>query len=234
MGIAPTEINKLFKVFVQAQAGNNLSQGTGLGLAISQKLVKLMGGQIRVKSTLNRGSTFSFEIGVQLPQAESLPPESINQRVISLAPGQPTYRILVVEDLEDNRRLLVEILTSIGFEVREATQGVEAISLWESWRPHLIFMDLRMPIVDGYTATKYIRERRQSQETVIIALTATVLEEDREKVLMAGCNDFISKPFQQRELFDKLAQYLGVQYIYEVVEQTPQKQLVETVSVEDI
>ncbi|MEG4270843.1 MULTISPECIES: PAS domain S-box protein [unclassified Microcoleus] len=100
VGIAPAEIDKLFKVFVQAQAGNNLSQGSGLGLAITQKLVKLMGGQIRVKSTLNRGSTFSFEIGVQLPQAESLPPESINQRVIDLARGQPSYRILVVEDLE--------------------------------------------------------------------------------------------------------------------------------------
>ena len=234
VGIAPREMDKLFKVFVQAQAGNNLSQGSGLGLAISQKLVKLMGGQIRVKSTLHRGSTFSFEIPVELPQAESVLPESSNQRVIGLAPGQPTYRILIVEDLEENRRLLVEILTSVGFEVREAKQGVEALSLWESWQPHLILMDLRMPIVDGYTATKYIRERPKSQETVIIALTASVLEEEREKVLMAGCNDFISKPFQQRDIFDKLAKFLGVQYIYEVVGQTPQKLLVETVSVEDL
>ncbi|MFS8119564.1 MAG: ATP-binding protein, partial [Microcoleus sp.] len=234
LGIAPTEIDKLFKVFVQTQAGNNLSQGTGLGLAISQKLLKLMGGQIRVKSTLHRGSTFSFEIPVPLPQSESLPPESINQKVISLAPGQPTYRILIVEDLEENRRLLVEILTSVGFEVREAKQGVEALSLWESWRPHLILMDLRMPIVDGYTATKYIRECPQSQETVIIALTASIFEEQREKVLMAGFNDFISKPFQQRDIFDKIAKYLGVKYIYEVVEQTPQKKLVETVSVENL
>ncbi|MEG4236545.1 PAS domain S-box protein [Microcoleus sp. Pol14C6] len=233
VGIAPTEIDSLFKVFVQAQAGNKLSQGSGLGLAISQKLVKLMGGQIRVKSTLHRGSTFSFEIPVQLPQADSLPPESSNQRVIGLAPGQPAYRILIVEDLEENRCLLVEFLTSVGFEVREAKQGVEALSLWESWRPHLIMMDLRMPIVDGYTASKYIRERPHSQETVIIALTASIFEE-REKVVMAGFNDFISKPFQQQQIFDKLAQYLGVQYIYEVVEQTPRKQLVETVSVEDI
>ncbi|MEG4990008.1 PAS domain S-box protein [Microcoleus sp. BR0-C5] len=232
VGISPTEIDSLFKVFVQAEAGKNLSQGSGLGLAISQKLVKLMGGQIRVKSTLNQGSTFSFEIGVQLPQAESLPPELINQRVIGLAPGQPTYRILIVEDLEENRRLLVDLLTSVGFEVREAKQGVEALSLWESWRPHLILMDLRMPIVDGYTATKYIRERPQSQETVIIALTASIFEEEREKVVMAGFNDFISKPFQQRDIFDKIAKYLPVQYIYEVVEQTPQKQLVETLSVE--
>ncbi|MEG4941069.1 PAS domain S-box protein [Microcoleus sp. F4-D5] len=234
VGIAPAEIDKLFKVFVQAQAGNNLSQGSGLGLAISQKLVKLMGGQIRVKSTLNRGSTFSFEIRVQLPQAESLPPESINQRVIGLAPGQPSYRILVVEDLEENRRLLVESLTSVGFEVREAQHGVEALSLWESWLPHLILMDLRMPIVDGYTAIKYIRKFPKSQETVIIALTASVFEEEREKVLMAGCNDFISKPFQQRDIFDKIAKYLGVKYIYEVVEPTSKKLLVETLSVEDL
>ncbi|MEG5175353.1 PAS domain S-box protein [Microcoleus sp. B3-D7] len=234
VGIAPTEMDSLFKVFVQAQAGNNLSQGSGLGLAISQKLVKLMGGQIRVKSTLHRGSTFSFEIPVQLPQADSLPPESNNQRVIGLAPGQPTYRILIVEDLEENRRLLVEFLTSVGFEVREAKQGVEALSLWESWRPHLILMDLRMPIVDGYTASKYIRERPQSKETVIIALTACIFEEEREKVVMAGFNDFISKPFQQRDIFDKIAKYLPVQYIYEVVEQTPQKQLVETVSAADL
>ncbi|SKB14430.1 putative Histidine kinase [Planktothrix sp. PCC 11201] len=235
VGIAPTEIESLFQVFVQAEAGNNLSQGTGLGLAISQKLIQLMGGQIRVKSTLNRGSTFFFEIGVQLPQAKSLPSESIiDQRVISLAPGQPTYRILVVEDLEENRHLLVDILTSVGFQVREATQGLEALSLWENWLPHLIFMDLRMPIIDGYTATKRIRENPKSQETVIIALTASVFEEDREKVILTGCNDFISKPFQQREIFDKLAKYLGVQYIYEAEEQAPKKQLVETLSVEDI
>ena len=234
VGIAPTEIDSLFKVFVQAQAGNNLSQGTGLGLAIGQKIVQLMGGKIRVKSTLNRGSTFSFELRVQLPQAESLPPESINQRVISLATGQPTYRILVVEDLEENRRLLVEILTSIGFEVREATQGVEAISLWESWLPHLIFMDLRMPIMDGYTATKYIKEHPQNQETIIIALTASVFEQERQKVLRAGFNDFISKPFQQREIFDKIAKYLGVQYIYEALGSTPKKLLAESLSVEDL
>lgn len=234
VGIAPTEIDSLFKVFVQTQAGNNLSQGTGLGLAISQKLIQLMGGQIEVKSTLNRGSTFFFEIGVQLPQAASFVSKSLNQKVIGLAPGQPPYRILVVEDLEENRRLLVEILTSIGFEVREATQGVEALSLWENWSPHLIFMDLRMPMMDGYTATKYIREHPQNPETMVIALTASVFEEDREKVLMTGCNDFMSKPFQQSDIFDKLAKYLGVQYIYEAVGSDTNKSLVETLSVEDI
>lgn len=234
VGIAPTEVDSLFKVFVQAEAGNKLNQGTGLGLAISQRFVQLMGSQIRVQSTLNRGSIFYFELGVKLPQAVCLASELPKQRVIGIASGQPTYRILVVEDLEENRRLLVKLLTSVGFEVREATQGVEALGMWESWSPHLIWMDLRMPIVDGYTATKRIREHPKGQETVIIALTASVFEEDREKVLMAGCDDFISKPFQERLVFDKLAQHLGVQYIYTVVGKDPQKLGVDTLSPEDI
>jgi PAS domain S-box-containing protein len=234
VGIAPTEVDSLFKAFVQAEAGNKLNQGTGLGLAISQRFVQLMGSQIQVQSTLNRGSIFYFELEVKLPQAVCLASELPQQRVIGIAAGQPTYRILVVEDLEENRRLLVKLLTSVGFEVREATQGVEALEMWESWFPHLIWMDLRMPIMDGYTATKRIREHPKGQETVIIALTASVFEEDREKVLMAGCDEFMSKPFQERLVFDKLAQYLGVQYIYTVVGKEPQKLGVDTLSPEDI
>ena len=234
VGIAPTEVDSLFKPFVQAEAGNKLNQGTGLGLAISQRFVQLMGSQIRVQSTLNRGSIFYFELGVNLPQAVCLASELPKQRVIGIAAGQPTYRILVVEDLEENRRLLVKLLTSVGFEVREATQGVEALEIWESWFPDVIWMDLRMPVMDGYTATKRIREHPKGQETVIIALTASVFEEDREKVLMAGCDEFMSKPFQERLVFDKLAQYLGVQYIYTVVGKEPQKLGVYTLSPEDI
>jgi CheY-like chemotaxis protein len=126
----------------------------------------------------------------------------------------------------------VGILSAIGFEVREATQGIEAIALWESWSPHLILMDLRMPLMDGYTATRRIRENPESQETIIIALTASVFKEDREKVLNVGCNDFIRKPFQQKELFEKIAQHLGVQYIYKTIEESSQKSSVETLSVE--
>ncbi len=232
VGIAPEEIDNLFKAFVQAQAGNNLNQGTGLGLAISQKIIQLMGSQIHVQSTLNQGSTFSFNIEVQLPQVAVFTSEPLNQRVIGLAPNQPPYRILVVEDLAENRLLLVGILSSIGFEVREVTNGIEAIALWESWSPHLIMMDLKMPLMDGYTATKRVRENPKSQETIIIALTASVFEEDREKVVNVGCNDFIRKPFQQKELFEKIAQHLGVQYIYKTIEESPQKSSVELLSVE--
>ncbi|MEG4022831.1 PAS domain S-box protein [Microcoleus sp. S13C4] len=234
VGIAPTEVDSLFKAFVQAEAGNRLNQGTGLGLAISQRFAQLMGSQIRVQSTLNQGSIFYFELGVNLPQAVCLASELPKQRVIGIAAGQPAYRILVVEDLEENRRLLVKLLTSVGFEVREATQGVEALEMWESWFPDVIWMDLRMPIMDGYTATQRIREHPKGQETVIIALTASVFEEDREKVFMAGCDEFMSKPFQERLVFDKLAQYLGVEYIYTVVGKDPQKLGVYTLSPEDL
>ncbi|NUN65021.1 PAS domain S-box protein [Pseudanabaena biceps] len=233
VGIAPTEIDSLFKVFVQAQAGSKFNQGTGLGLAISQKFIQLMDSQIYVQSTLNQGSTFYFELGVALPQSVPLNLKSHRQRVIGLATGQPTYRILVVEDIKENRLLLVKLLTSVGFEVREATQGVEALALWESWSPHLIWMDLRMPVMDGYATTKRIRELPNGQETIIIALTASVFEEEREKVLMAGCNDFIGKPFQEKSIFDKLTQHLGVKYIYATEERQPQK-LVDTLSQEDL
>ncbi|AFZ08672.1 multi-sensor hybrid histidine kinase [Oscillatoria nigro-viridis PCC 7112] len=234
VGIAPAEVESLFKAFVQAEAGNKLNQGTGLGLAISQRYVQLMGSQIRVQSTLNQGSIFYFELEVKLPQAVCVASELLKQRVIGIAPGQPTYRILVVEDVEENRRLLVKLLTSVGFEVRQATQGVEALSLWESWSPHLIWMDLRMPIVDGYTATKRIREHPEGQETVIIALTASAFEADREKVLMAGFDDFMSKPFQESLVFDALAQHLGVEYIYTVVGKDSQKLFVDSLSAEDL
>jgi PAS domain S-box-containing protein len=233
-GIAAAEIGTLFKLFSQTESGNKFNQGTGLGLAISQKFIHLLGSQIQVQSILGHGSIFYFELDVNIPQSLSIAPSSPQQRAIGLASGQPNYRILIVEDLEENRQLLVEILSSIGFEVREATQGLEAIALWESWSPHLIWMDLRMPIMDGYTAIKRIREHPQGHEPIIITLTASVFEEEREKVLASGCNDFISKPFQRKTILDKITQYLGVQYTYEVELGTPEPPSVEILSPKDL
>lgn len=219
VGIAPAEIDSLFKIFVQTEAGKNLNQGTGLGLAISQKLVQLMGGQIQVKSTLGKGSIFSFEIRVELSSSNHSQGELPNQRVVGLVPGQRNYRLLVVEDVWESRRLFVELLSSIGFEVKEANNGAQALVLCESWSPHLIWMDMQMPIMDGYEATKRIKQHHLGKATVIIALTASVLEEQRERILAAGCDDMVSKPFEESVIFNKLFQYLGVQYIYETVSQ---------------
>jgi signal transduction histidine kinase/CheY-like chemotaxis protein len=213
-GIAFEELEHLFEPFAQTESGRKSKQGTGLGLPISQKFVDLMGGAIQVHSTPEQGSLFSFTVQVQsVSEPESLVPPT-HRRVIGLAPNQPRYRILIVEDRWENRQLLSSLLVPIGFEVREAVNGQEAIALWEAWEPHLIWMDMRMPVMDGYEATKQIRAHIKGHATAIIALTASAFEESRSIILAAGCNDFVRKPFQDEVIFAKMAQYLGVQYLY--------------------
>ncbi|MBD2181750.1 response regulator [Aerosakkonema funiforme] len=216
-GIAPEEINLLFEPFGQTASGRKSQQGTGLGLPISRKFVQLMGGDISVSSQISKGSTFSFYIKITLADASKVKADRPQSKVISLAPNQPECRILVADDRFESRMVLVTLLTSIGFLVREAENGRDAIALWESWQPNLILMDMRMPVMDGYEATKYIKSREIGQErsTVIIALTANAFEDDRQSILSAGCNDFIGKPFREEILLEKLSQYLEVAYIYE-------------------
>ena len=211
VGIAPEELPKIFEAFNQAEAGREIQEGTGLGLTISRQFVQLMGGEMTVTSELGKGTTFQFQIPVQ-KGLELVQPKIEHQRILALAPGQTQYKILVVDDIEVNRLLLVNILSPLGFQVQEAKNGQEAIDLWESWQPHLIWMDLRMPVMDGYTATKYIKA--QGGNTIILALTANVRQDDRTLVLNAGCDDFYTKPFDEQTIFDALSKYLGVSYIY--------------------
>jgi len=215
-GIAQNELNKLFKPFTQTETGLKSGEGTGLGLPISQKFVQLMGGEIAVNSVLGQGSKFAFEI--QVIPVEEMPigtTKPVDKKVIGLAPDQPVYRILVAEDKLTNRLLLIKLLSCLGFEVQEAKNGQEAIAIWESWEPHLIWMDMQMPVMNGYEATKRIKACLKGQATVIIALTASVFEEQRQAILSAGCDDFMRKPFEQEHLLAKISEYLGVQYIYE-------------------
>ncbi len=214
VGIAPEELTNLFETFTQAQAGKESQEGTGLGLAISHKFVQLMGGEITVQSELGKGTTFEFYIQTKLGKVSSVGSAETQTKVLSLQPGQPIYRILAVDDKAINRQLLIRLLQPLGFEMREASNGHEAIALWESWEPHLIFMDMRMPVMDGYEATKYIKSTTKGNATAVIALTASVLEEEKAIVLSAGCDDFIRKPFAERTIFDALSKHLGVKYIY--------------------
>ncbi len=250
VGISPVEIKLLFEPFGQTEIGRQSQQGTGLGLAISRKYVQLMGGDIAVSSTVGVGTTFTFHIQANLVSESEISSSSRQQQIISLEPHQPQYRILVVDDADDNRLFLVKLLTSIGFAVREASNGVDAISQWSEWQPHLIFMDMRMPIMDGYAVTRAIKAREQKisstprqfaplqgsklqrfvpphangsptlenppQQTIIIALTASVFEEERHKMLSAGCDDVICKPFIQELLLEKVREYLGVKYISQI------------------
>ena len=140
-GIAPEELEHLFEAFTQTETGRQAQEGTGLGLTISRKFVQLMGGDIRVNSTVGQGTTFTFDIQARAEDAQVIASMLSTHRAIALAPDQPHYRILVVDDKPENRRVLVELLKPFGFELKEAANGQEAIDTWRHWSPHLIWMD---------------------------------------------------------------------------------------------
>ncbi len=214
-GIAEDEIQQIFEPFVQTTMGQRSVQGTGLGLPISRQFVELMGGELTVRSTPGQGSRFRFAIPVAVVsplEAQFLQPQP---QVVRLAPGQRQYRILVVDDRMENRWLLTQMLENVGFLVREAENGQEALDIWEAWDPHLIWMDMRMPVLNGYEATKQIKKQLKGQATVIIALTASAFDEEKAVVLSVGCDDFVRKPFRREVIFSKMAEYLGVEYEYE-------------------
>ncbi len=228
VGIAPREINQLFEAFTQTASGRKALEGTGLGLLLSQRFVQLLGGEISVNSTVGKGSLFRFEVQVTLPAdvSEIEGQESrIQESVVGITPGQrpangkiaddSPYRILVVEDSEVNRIVLVQLLTQVGFEVREAVHGEDAIEVWQAWKPHLIWMDMRMPVMDGYEATKRIKSLAGAFAPAIIALTAHAFEEERAVILAAGCDGFVRKPFREAEIFDTMAQHLDLHYVYQ-------------------
>ncbi|BAT53455.1 multi-sensor hybrid histidine kinase [Nostoc sp. NIES-3756] len=212
-GIPASETESIFEAFMQTQQGRQ-AQGTGLGLSISRQFARLMNGDISVKSTGNQGSTFTCQVLLHLADSVDLIDSSLKPHVIGLEPGQPTYRILVAEDVVENRQLLIKLLETVGFEVSGAENGAQALSLCQEWLPHLIWMDIPMPVMDGYTATQKIRTTDAGKDVVIIALTASAFQEDYAASLQAGCNDYITKPFTETVLFDKMAHYLGVRYLY--------------------
>ncbi len=215
VGIPATQLEQIFGAFEQTEVGKQSSEGTGLGLSICSKFAEFMRGGITINSELGIGSVFTLVLPVTLAEASYRLPRSPDRTVVGLAPNQPDYRLLVVEDRWESRHFLVKLLETIGFQVREAQNGAEAIAIWEEWQPHLIWMDMRMPIMDGYEATRQIKSNPAGQSTIIIALTASALEEEKAAVLSAGCEDFIRKPFQEGMILAKLTEYLGVLYIYQ-------------------
>ncbi len=215
-GIAPAEQGSVFEAFAQTQSGRQAQEGTGLGLPISRKFVQLMGGDITVKSEPGQWTIFKFDIQAKtVNQVEGKKSKPLS-RVIALAPNQPRFRILIVDDNWNNRQLLIRLLSPLGFELQEAGNGQEAIEIWQAWQPDLIWMDIRMPVLDGYQAIKQIKAVATGQAPVIIAVTASSFEEERAAILGTGCDDFLRKPFREAEVFELMGQHLGLQYVYEV------------------
>jgi CheY-like chemotaxis protein len=174
-----------------------------------------MGGEIHVTSEPGKGSSFRFSIQAKPADADQPQQKCAKGNVIGLATNQQSYRILIVEDKEENRLLLRKLMTTMGFEVREAVNGREGLTLFQQWSPHLIWMDMRMPVMDGYEATRRIKASDRGQSTVVIALTASAFEEQQSLIFAAGCDDFVGKPFQEEEICEKMIKHLGVRLLYE-------------------
>lgn len=209
-GMSPEDIASLFQSFHQTASGQQASEGTGLGLHISQAMVCLMGGIIEVESQAGRGSIFRFEI--PMPEGKTAN-EKPTSPVLGLAPGQPALRMLVVDDVEDNRTLLVRMFIAMGMEVREAEDGLAALEQWEAWQPHAVWMDLRMPRMDGFEAVRRLRARERElarPRTVVIAFTASVLDLEFGPLQEIGFDDLMAKPFLESVLLDKLKHHCGL------------------------
>jgi signal transduction histidine kinase/ligand-binding sensor domain-containing protein/CheY-like chemotaxis protein len=213
-GIAPDELSALFAAFAQTATGRKAQEGTGLGLTISRKFAQLMGGDITVKSQVGQGTTFTFQMECLALEKIDNQELVIQRQVVALEPGQPLYRILIVDDRWANRQLLTKLLKPLGFDLREAETGEEAVEIASSFQPHLIFMDMRMVGMSGVEATQRIKATPLGKSIAIIALTASAFEEERAEIISSGCDDFLRKPFRAEEIFAAMNRHIGVRYQY--------------------
>jgi PAS domain S-box-containing protein len=214
-GISPEDQKRLFKPFVQLNEGT-VSQGTGLGLTITRQFVQMMGGEIDIESEYGRGSLFR----VVLPIVSASEADVLNNQtkrageVIGLAPKQPVFRILIAEDQQDNQLLLNRLMTNVGFSTRLVANGEACVKAFQQWHPHLIWMDWRMPVMDGVEACREIRRLPGGGRVKIIAVTASAFKEEREEAIGASMDDLVRKPYRPDELYDCMARHLGLKFLY--------------------
>ncbi|MBF0383436.1 MAG: response regulator [Magnetococcales bacterium] len=216
VGIPQEKLATIFDPFIQAEQTGIKGQGTGLGLAISQSYASLLGGIIVINSEVGKGSLIRFNMLADPIEKDDAPLASkARPQVVALAPGQQEWRVLIAEDDMENRLLLKKLLTPVGFTVKEAENGEQACAMFQEWSPHFIWMDNRMPVMNGIIATHKIRRLANGEKTKIAALTASVF--DDQKLLNAGYDDVIHKPYQAHEIYNVMEHHLGVEYIYEGV-----------------
>lgn len=216
IGIPPEDLPRVFNAFEQAGFAGQAPGGTGLGLSISWQLVHMLGGELSASSELGKGSVFRFSIDVRAAPAGRMTRTALQAlRVAKVKPGQKTYRVVVVDDDDTNRQLLAELLENIGVEVHQGANGLEAIALTEDRDPDLILMDMRMPLLDGYEATRRIKATCKGKTIPIISISASALEGNVEEMRSAGIDGFLSKPFRETDLLERLRTHLGIEFEYQ-------------------
>ncbi len=218
MGISEQDQKKLFAPFSQAEPGLNSSEGSGLGLAITRKHARLMGGDLTVSSAPGMGSAFLFEIPVGRGGAEVTIRPPVSRRAAGILGGGGRPPVLIVDDQAENRDWLMKLLDSVGFAVRAAENGEEAVRIWERWRPRLVLMDVHMPVMDGLEATRKIKADSRGRETAIVALTASAMQEERRAAFESGADGFLAKPCREDELLETMRVHLKIAYEYEEIE----------------
>ena len=213
-GIDPARHERIFEPFVQ---GIDVPErkGTGLGLSICKKYADFMGGTIEVESEVGKGSLFRLRLPAEITEATDVKISADDKpRVLGLAQTDKTWRILVADDNRENLILLRSLLEEVGFFVLDAENGKEAVAASKKQSPDLIWMDMRMPVMDGYEAVRQIRMQSGGDKLPIIAITASAFGEQREEILAAGCDDVLYKLFQDHEIFETMARLLDIEYIY--------------------
>ncbi len=214
-GILDDEFDRIFEPFFQGEAGKKAQTGTGLGLAISQEFVQLFGSELIVETTLSQGTQVKFELPVELTTSIAEHQEEDGPQVVALAPDQANYKILIADDKWANRQILFKLLQPMGFDLREARHGAEAVEIWETWQPDLVWIHLRMPVMDGFEATRRIKSAESGQNTVIIAVTASAFDEERATIEAIGSDDFLRRPYRLAQVYEMLEKHLEVKFLYD-------------------
>jgi signal transduction histidine kinase/CheY-like chemotaxis protein len=211
IGIPPDRLERLFQPFEQVSEAERRAEGAGLGLAISQQIVQRMGSQLHVESEPGKGSTFRFELDLPVAQPR-LPRQAVSSRNVVGYEGE-RHTVLVADDNEYNRRLLLDMLQPLGFGVRTADDGRQAVEMTHRWHPGVVLMDLVMPVMSGIEAIQEIRRTPALADVVVIAVSASVMDADEEGSRSAGCDAFLRKPVVRDQLLDALETHLGLTWI---------------------
>lgn len=218
VGISKEHLESIFETFEQTKDGVD-KEGTGLGLSISKKLALLMKGDIEVESKYGKGSSFTFTLPYIEGEDSGILQEDSSQEVDRIKEGQDKIKVLIVDDIAENREVLEILLNSIGFIVKSVNDGKQAISMVKKWMPNVVLMDMVMPVMDGIEATAKIRSLKECEKVNIIGISASAFDEERDLFLKSGAIGFVKKPFKVSELLNEIQLCTGIEYNYNDLEE---------------